>query len=223
MSESDWIFEELGSGIKALVERFIDAPHFFYSEQDMHAYLYHRLISGKLGAFFVKTHFGDETVLVHREYPTLHVYPGRGRGARGHFDLGIVDPAYVSESHWRMQHKEAPYARHRPKAAVEFGLNAIGTTRLDLTHFRKDFERLTNPKNAVERNNLLFFVRRQDYATNSGLLRTIDSLPERLQQEQNRKRARNVVVVYAECVAPASRRMKISRELHQSIDVNQQT
>jgi hypothetical protein len=24
MSESDWIFEELGSGIKALIERFIE-------------------------------------------------------------------------------------------------------------------------------------------------------------------------------------------------------
>ena len=47
MSESDWILEELGSNIKALVERFIETPYFFYSEQDMHAYLYHKLISLK--------------------------------------------------------------------------------------------------------------------------------------------------------------------------------
>jgi len=39
LSGSDWIFEELGSGIKALVERFIDTPYFFYSEQDMYACL----------------------------------------------------------------------------------------------------------------------------------------------------------------------------------------
>jgi hypothetical protein len=34
------MFQELGSGIKALIERFIETPYFFYSEQDMHAYLY---------------------------------------------------------------------------------------------------------------------------------------------------------------------------------------
>jgi len=139
-------------------------PYFFYSEQDMHAYLYHKLISGKLGEFFVETHFGDKSVLLHREYPTLRIYPG---GRRGHFDLAIIDPKYASESHWRIQVREPPYSRHRLKAAFEFGLNAIGTTRLNLTHFRKDMERLTNAENKVERGYLLFFVRRQDYLANS--------------------------------------------------------
>jgi len=59
-----------------------------------------------------------------------------------------------------MQVREPPYSRHRLKAAFEFGFNAIGTTRLDLTHFRKDLERLTNAENKVERGCLLFFVRR---------------------------------------------------------------
>ena len=58
MSEFEWLFEEVGSGVRALVERFMEMPYFFYSEQDMHAYLYHKLISGKLGEFFVETHFG---------------------------------------------------------------------------------------------------------------------------------------------------------------------
>ena len=55
-------------------------------------------------------------------------------GRRGHFDLAIIDPKYASESHWRMQVREPPYSRHRLKAAFEFGLNAIVTTRLDLIH-----------------------------------------------------------------------------------------
>jgi hypothetical protein len=82
---------------------------------------------------------------------------------------------------------------------------------LDLTHFRKDFERLTNPRNKVERGYLLFFVRRQDYLANSGLLRLIDQLPERLQQEfeQNRDRASNLAIVYADCLSPGSRRLKV--------------
>ena len=47
MSDFDWFFEEVGSGVKTLVEKFMEMPYFFYSEQDMHAYLYHKLISGK--------------------------------------------------------------------------------------------------------------------------------------------------------------------------------
>jgi len=214
LSEFDWIFEEVSSAIRVLIEKFIEMPYFFYSEQDMHAYLYHKLISGKLGEFFVETHFVDKSVLLHKEYPTLRMYPGRRRGRRGHFDLAIIDPEYVSESHWRMQVREPPYSRHRLKAAFEFGLNAIGTTRLDLTHFRKDLERLTNAENEVERGYLLFFVRRQDYLANSGLLRMIDGLPEKLEREyeQNRDRASKLIVIYAECLAPGSKRLKIIPE-----------
>jgi len=94
-------------------------PYYFYSEQYMHACLYHKLISGKLGGFFVETHFGDKSVLLHREYPTLRAYSG---GIRGHFDLAIIDPEYASESHWRMQVKEPPYSRHRLKAAMSWFL-----------------------------------------------------------------------------------------------------
>jgi len=78
LSEFDWFFEEVRSAIRMLVEKFIETPYFFYSEQDMHAYLYHKLISGKLGELLVDTHFGDKSVLLHKEYPTLRIYP-RGR------------------------------------------------------------------------------------------------------------------------------------------------
>jgi len=215
LSEFDWFFEEVGSAIRMLVEKFIEMPYFFYSEQDMHAYLYHKLISGKFGEFFVETHFGDKSVLLHKEYPTLPIYLGR---RRGHFDLAIIDPKYASKSHWRMQVREPPYSRHRLKAAFEFGLNAIGTTRLDLTHFRKDLERLTKAENEVERGYLLFFVRRQDYLPNSGLLPMIDHLPDKLEHEyeQNQSRASNLVVLYAECLFPGSKHLKIIPESRSS-------
>jgi hypothetical protein len=207
LSDSDWIFDEVGLGIKALVERFTQTPYFFYSEQDMHAYLYYRLVSGRLGSLLIDTCFGDRSVLVHREYPTLHAY---GR-KRGHFDLAIIDPEHASKSHWRMQVKEPPYARHRLKVAVEFGLNAIGTTRLDLTHFRKDFEHLTNPENMVERGYLLFFVRKQDFLPTSGMLRVIDGLPNKIgrEYERNQSRAGNLAVVYVECSCPGKGRTMI--------------
>ena len=180
----------------------------------MHAYLYHRLISGRLGEFFVETSTGDRTVLLHREYPTLKTY---GR-ARGHFDLAVIDPADMSASHWRMQIRNPGYAKHRLKVAVEFGLNAIGTSRLDLTHFKKDLKRLTDPENKVERGYLLFFVRRQDFLPSSGMLSVIDRLPERLlaEIEGSRDRSRNLVVVYAECLSPGERRLGIIPEDHAS-------
>lgn len=43
MFELDWVFNEVSSGIKALIETFTEVPYFLYSEQDMHAYLYHKL------------------------------------------------------------------------------------------------------------------------------------------------------------------------------------
>jgi hypothetical protein len=90
----------------------------------------------------------------------------------------------------------------------------IRTTRLDLTHFRKDFERLTEPNNMVKRGYLLFFLRREDYRQNSGLLPMIDRLPERLGQEyeRNRDRADNLVVLSAECPSPGLKCLKIIPE-----------
>jgi len=31
VSEFDWLFEEVGSGVRALVEKFVEMPYFFYS------------------------------------------------------------------------------------------------------------------------------------------------------------------------------------------------
>ena len=210
--ESDWIFQEVGSAINDLIERFISEPFFFYAEQDMHAYVYHKLISGKLGEERVETYFGDKTVLLHREYPTLNTYPGaRGKPTRGHFDLAVIDPAHAPESHWRTHVTQPRYARHRPKVAIEFGLNEIGTTRLDLTHFKKDFTRLTDRENLVERGYLLFFVRTEDFPEGSGMRRIIDRLPTALTNffEERRDRASNLVVVYTECRKPHSRFVQV--------------
>jgi len=117
-----------------------------------------------------------------------------------------------------MQIREPPYAGHRLKVAVEFGLNAIGTTKLDLSHFKKDLQRLTDPENEVAHGYLLFFVRRQDFLPSSGMLLMIDKLPGRLRTETegNKGRSNNLVVVYAECLAPGKSRLSIIPEDHSS-------
>jgi hypothetical protein len=74
---------------------------------------------------------------------------------------------------------------------------------VDLAHFGKDFARLTDPAGMVERGYLLFFARRQEYRADSGMSRVIDQLPQKLEVEieENRDRAGNLAVVYAECLS----------------------
>jgi hypothetical protein len=214
VSEFAWIFQETGSAIKSLIDKFIEKPYFFYTEQDMHAFLYHKLISGKLGEHFVKTSSEDETILVHKEYPTRKKYEGPKRKlTRGHFDLAIIDPLEASKSHWRRHIKDPPYAEHTLQAAIEIGLNEIGNTRLELEHFDKDFKRLTDRKNNVKRGYLLFFVRRQDFE-GSGMLPIIDQLPRRIQEkaEKSRDRTKELAIVYAESQCPGSGRTIVMPE-----------
>tara|TARA_B100002003_G_C13992327_1_gene479446 strand:- start:133 stop:786 length:654 start_codon:yes stop_codon:yes gene_type:complete len=210
MSSFDWIIKEVESGIKALIEKFIQMPYFFYSEQDMQSYLYHKLISGRLGKHLVQNYFRDKSILLHREYPTL----GKYSDTRGHFDLAILDPEYVSKSHWRTQVKLPRYSRNRLKVAIEMGLNTDVKTSLDLEHYKKDFNRLTDTENKVERQYLLFFVRKEDYPEKSGRLRIIDKLPVLINQEfeKNRQHAGNIQIIYAECLSPGSERIKIIPE-----------
>jgi len=114
LSKFDWIFEEVGLSIKGLAERFVEMPYFFYSEQDMHAYLYRQLISGRLGSFLIDTCFGDKSVLVHREFPTPHAY---GR-KKGHFDLAIIDPEHALELREAQTEAEILKSHGRPKSDV---------------------------------------------------------------------------------------------------------
>lgn len=95
---------------------------------------------------------------------------------------------------------EPSYSRHKPKAALEFGLNAIGTSKMDLQHFKKDLMHLTDSRNKVERVYLLFFVRREDYHKKSGMHPVIDRLPDVLKQEveRNQEPTTNLVVLYVE-------------------------
>ena len=199
MSEYEWIFAEVGSGIRALIRKFVAAPFFFYREQDMHAYLYHKLVSARLGEFIVETHRGDRTILVHQEYPTLNTYRGpMEKASRGHFDLAIIDPVHALESDWRLTSKKPEYATHKPKVAVEFSLNEIGTPRFELEHYKKDLERLTDPNNAVDRGYLLFFVREEDFRGSRKFPKMITKLPVKLEEEFQKlgKRANNLAIVF---------------------------
>ena len=140
--------------IKGLVHRFRNHPYVFYTETDMHCYLYHRLYRGGLINGLYTTAEGRDTILLHKEYPTAIRYRredgilveskiGRRRGA---FDISIWDPKYISTLEHRNQ---------KVLCAAELALNECGSKN---PHTINDTTKLADRGN-VKYGYILFFVR----------------------------------------------------------------
>jgi hypothetical protein len=148
------------AAIKSLVRRFRTHPYTFYTETDMHCYLYHRLYSGGLENGLYRTVDNHDTILLHKEYPTVARYirnddgtiaesaDGRRRGA---FDISIWDPRFIAERKHR---------RQKVLCAAELALNECGAGSL---HTINDATKLAGPMNEVRYGYLLFFVRDDRY------------------------------------------------------------
>jgi hypothetical protein len=100
------------AAIKSLVRRFRTHPYAFYTETDMHCYLSHRLYAGGLVNGLYRTLDGHDSVLLHKEYPTVARYQRRDDGrleenAQGRrrraFDLSVWDPHYIAQHEHRKQ------------------------------------------------------------------------------------------------------------------------
>jgi hypothetical protein len=142
-------------GIKSLVERFRDHPYIFYTESDMHCYLYYKLYSGLFTDLY-KTKDGHDTNLLHKEYSTVARYHRQqdktlkndptGR-RRGHFDISIWDPVYINGNYHRKQ---------KVLCAAELALNECSASSV---HTINDATKLADHDNEVRYGYLLFFVR----------------------------------------------------------------
>lgn len=142
--------------IKSLVRRFRNHPYAFYTETDMHCYLYHRLYAGGLLNGLYRTSEGHDTILLHKEYPTIALYErlpsgqlkesdqGRRRGA---FDISVWDPRFISQREHRKQ---------KVLCAAELALNECRPGNL---HAINDALKLAGSTNEVRYGYLLFFVR----------------------------------------------------------------
>ncbi|MEA2090415.1 MAG: hypothetical protein U9O89_06650 [Thermoproteota archaeon] len=64
----------VGNCIKKLLTKFMENPFFFYTESDMHCYLYHLLLQEEELLTEYPTKDEIPTILLHREYPTLGKY-----------------------------------------------------------------------------------------------------------------------------------------------------
>ena len=152
------------AAIRSLVRRFRTHPYAFYTETDMHCYLYHRLYAGGLVNGLYRTQDGHDTILLHKEYPTVARYQrledgrleeteqGRRRGA---FDISVWDPRHIAEREHRKQ---------KVLCAAELALNEC---RPGNPHTVNDATKLAGPTNEITYGYLLFFVRDStDYARN---------------------------------------------------------
>lgn len=152
------------AAIRSLVRRFRTHPYAFYTETDMHCYLYHRLYEGGLVNGLYRTAEGHDTILLHKEYSTVARYQrgddgrleesaqGRRRGA---FDISIWDPRFIDEHEHRKQ---------KVRCAAELALNECGPRN---PHTLNDATKLAGPTNEIRYGYLLYFVRdSSDYRRN---------------------------------------------------------
>lgn len=142
--------------IRSLVRRFRNHPYAFYTETDMHCYLYHRLYQGGVLNSLYRTAEGHDTILLHKEYPTVARYARDAKGLlqeatsgrrRGAFDICVWDPQFIKQNSHRQQ---------KVLCAAELALNECNRGNV---HTINDATKLAGSTNEIKYGYLLFFVR----------------------------------------------------------------
>lgn len=90
--------------ISELARRFQESPLDFFTESDLHSWLYRSLLEiPELSRRYGMAEASGETLLVHREYPTFFRFreglPVEKTGppaSRGHYDLVVLNPEFVT-------------------------------------------------------------------------------------------------------------------------------
>jgi len=163
--------------IEELVKKFRKRPYIFYTEHDIHCYLYHLIYKKLYENRLIKecrTEDGKETVILHEEYPPI--YKEEERRSLGHFDIVILNPANIKSVKSIYHHRNLCDCHERPAEpfiAIELALDC------DTKHLIDDYSKLAKPKNEVEYGYILHFMRdinvetRQKKEKFSGLLNEV--------------------------------------------------
>ena len=150
------LLDEYSSRVTFCLERlgrkFTRYPYLFYTEADMHCYLYYLLYAGRTFKGLVETVDGERMILLHKELPTIgrYIRDSQGllvpsqKGARGHFDIAIINGP---------QSKTYDLKHQKALIAVELGLDE------DIKHFKNDLAKLTDPRNDVNQGFIAHFAR----------------------------------------------------------------
>lgn len=181
--------------IDDLTKTFFSTPYLFYTENDLHCYLY-KLLSERLeeaGYGLYETLDKKCSNLLHKEYPTkkryrrkLLVEDPRSRG-RGHFDLCIWNPEEVSKRLFRSRNSEEIDREQQTYFAFEF-LLVEGTDKSTLEHAidHTIWDMLKLKDNEVKYGYILLFAR--DWSFREDFLKKI----------KEQKIPSNIVLVFVE-------------------------
>lgn len=183
------------NAIDTLITTFKATPYSFYTENDLHCYLYTQLLNGFSRKKWVcKTADDKESILLHKEYPTKERYSrkvlkeGLKKGSRGHFDLSIWNPEKTEERLFRVKQSTDFKREQQTFVAIEFDL-IEGNDGLDqaIHHLKMDLLKLRSLKNEIERGYSLVLVR--DWIHTDKFLKKIR---DEVAEEQE------IVILYAE-------------------------
>lgn len=183
------------SAIDKLIATFKTNPYFFYTESDLHCYLYNEILNKlPIKEWQCRTKDGKLSILLHKEYPTKGRYSAKNlkenvpRGARGHFDLSIWNPEQTEERLFRVEKSTDFKNEQQTFIAIEFDL-IEGNDSLEsaVHHFKWDLLKLRSVKNGVEHGYALVFV--GDWAHRDNFLEEIEK------EVANEQR---ITVLYAE-------------------------
>ena len=138
--------------LERLGRKFVRYSHLFYTESDMHCYLYYLLYAGRTFKGLIETIDTRKAILLHKELPTIgrYIRDSQGllvpsqKGVRGHFDIAIINS---------LQSKRYDMTHQRALIAVELGLDE------DVTHLRNDLVKLTDARNDVKQGFIAHFAR----------------------------------------------------------------
>lgn len=144
----------LETALHRLVESFWEEPYRYFTEADALAALQFWIDRRPELGQTVRTADGYETTILHREYPTFFRYDKTNpverlgpRAARGHYDLVLIDPAYVRNHAAqtvlnRREKYRAEFSAPPLLAAVEFKLFARGWSPGRIRNVRRDLGKL---------------------------------------------------------------------------------
>jgi hypothetical protein len=154
------------SSILKLIHAFQQNSWLFYTESDLHCYLYNQIFNNlPLEQWGCETSSGPKSCLIHKEYPTKERYSrkllqeGLKKGSRGHFDLTIWNPEITKQRFFRAANQN--FEKEQQTFIVlelDFKEN---NANIDAAfhHFQWDLMKLKSPKNEVENGYLLVFSR----------------------------------------------------------------
>jgi hypothetical protein len=155
------------SSIDNLITTFKRTPYFFYTENDLHTYLYHQIYSRLPSQQWrCRTKDSRSSILLHKEYPTKERYSAKTlkegvlKGSRGHFDLSIWNPEETSRRLFRIASSTDFEKEQHTFIAIEFDM-IEGSDSFDsaLHHLKWDLLKLRSTKNKIEYGYSLVFVR----------------------------------------------------------------